>query len=78
MDAAKLREIASRGGKVAHAHGRAHAFTSYEARSAGRMGGAAVSRDRTHMAEIGRLGGLKRRKTQGGDPQTTEGGAAAE
>ena len=67
MDAAKQREIASRGGKSAHAQGRAHVFTSDEARAAGRKGGEAVSRDRKHMAEIGRLGGLKRRKPPEGE-----------
>ena len=49
--------FASMGGKAAHAKGTAHQFTSEEARAAGRKGGAAVSRDRKHMAEIGRKGG---------------------
>lgn len=56
------REIASRGGKAAHAAGHAHEFTPEEARSAGRLGGELVSRDREHMARIGRLGGRARRK----------------
>ena len=60
MDASKQREIASRGGKAAHAQGRAHEFTADEARAAGRKGGEAVSRDRAHMAEIGRRGGMSR------------------
>ncbi len=60
MDPQKQREIASRGGKAAHAHGRAHEFTSEEARNAGRKGGEVVSRDRQHMAEIGREGGIAR------------------
>lgn len=32
----KKREIASMGGKAAHEHGRAHRFTSEEARAAGK------------------------------------------
>lgn len=60
MDAAKQREIASKGGRAAHAKGTAHEFTSEEARVAGRKGGEAVSRDRTHMSAIGREGGHSR------------------
>ncbi len=58
MDDEKQREIASEGGRAAHASGHAHEFDSEEARAAGRKGGEAVSRDRQHMAEIGRMGGL--------------------
>src|SRR6478752_4337114 len=57
MDAAKQREIASKGGKAAHTKGTAHEWSSDEARNAGRKGGEAVSRDRAHMAAIGREGG---------------------
>ena len=39
MDPAKQREIASKGGKAAHAKGRAHEFTPEQAREAGRKGG---------------------------------------
>jgi len=60
MDAAKQREIASKGGRAAHSKGNAHEFTSDEARVAGRKGGEAVSRDRAHMAAIGREGGHSR------------------
>ena len=60
MDAAKQREIASKGGRAAHSKGTAHEFTSEEARVAGRKGGEAVSRDRAHMAAIGREGGHSR------------------
>jgi len=62
MDPAKQREIASRGGKAAHAKGTAHEFTSEEARGAGRKGGLVVSRDRAHMVAIGREGGFMRAK----------------
>jgi general stress protein YciG len=51
------REIASKGGKAAHAKGTAHQFTSEEAREAGKKGGRKVSENREHMAEIGRKGG---------------------
>ncbi len=60
MDPDKQREIASKGGRAAHAKGTAHEFTSDEARVAGRKGGEAVSRDREHMAAIGREGGIAR------------------
>ncbi len=60
MDAAKQREIASKGGRAAHAKGTAHEFTADEARVAGRKGGEAVSRDRAHMSAIGREGGHSR------------------
>jgi len=60
MDPTKQREIASKGGKAAHAKGTAHEFTTDEARVAGRKGGEAVSRDRDHMSAIGREGGHSR------------------
>lgn len=60
MDPGKQREIASKGGRAAHAKGTAHEFTSDEARVAGRKGGETVSRDRAHMAAIGREGGHSR------------------
>ena len=60
MDTAKQREIASKGGRAAHAKGTAHEFTTDEARVAGRKGGEAVSRDRQHMSTIGREGGHSR------------------
>jgi general stress protein YciG len=67
MDPSKQREIASKGGRAAHAKGTAHEFTTDEARVAGRKGGEAVSRDRAHMSAIGREGGHSRgraRQTQ--------------
>ena len=60
MDPAKQREIASKGGRSAHAKGTTHQFTSEEARAAGRKGGGKVSENREHMAEIGRRGGQAR------------------
>jgi general stress protein YciG len=64
MDPSKQREIASKGGRAAHAKGTAHEFTSDEARVAGRKGGEAVSRDRAHMSTIGREGGHSRGRTR--------------
>jgi uncharacterized protein len=72
MDPARQREIASAGGKAAHKQGSAHEFApgGDEARAAGRKGGATVSRDREHMAEIGRRGGkangARRKKRRSG------------
>jgi general stress protein YciG len=61
MDQEKQREIASKGGRAAHAKGTAHEFTPEEARDAGRKGGETVSRNREHMAQIGREGGKQSR-----------------
>jgi general stress protein YciG len=60
MDAVRQKEIAKAGGKAAHQRGTAHEFTSDEASLAGKKGGLIISQDRSHMAEIGRLGGLTR------------------
>lgn len=72
MDREKQREIARKGGRAAHAKGTAHEFTPDEARAAGRKGGQAVSRNRSHMAEIGRRGGERRganrAQSRGGQP----------
>jgi general stress protein YciG len=46
MNRDKQREIASKGGKAAHAKGRAHEWTAEEAREAGRKGGIASHRRR--------------------------------
>lgn len=54
MDEARVREIASRGGKAAHEQGTAHEFTSEEAREAGRKGGRARAQNRA-MREQGAM-----------------------
>ena len=41
MDRARRREIASKGGKMAHVNGTAHEWTPEEARQAGRKSGTA-------------------------------------
>ena len=79
MDPSRQREIASKGGRAAHAKGTAHEWSSDEARVAGRKGGEVVSRDRAHMAAIGREGGEARganaraaRQTRFGDEGVSE------
>lgn len=59
MSSERQREIARKGGRAAHECGKAHEFTADEARAAGRKGGEAVSANRAHMSEIGRLGGRR-------------------
>jgi general stress protein YciG len=73
MDPAKQREIASKGGKAAHAKGTAHEFTPEEAREAGRKGGqAAHGRGTAHKftseeaREAGRKGGRSARSNANG------------
>jgi general stress protein YciG len=62
MSQASRSAIASRGGKAAHAQGKAHTFTREEAQAAGRKGGAAHSKE--HLLKIGRLGGLARARNR--------------
>lgn len=78
MDRSKQKEIASKGGRAAHAKGTAHEFDSSEAREAGRKGGMAVSRNRDHMAAIGRRGGEARGQARSRTPsQVNSGGAGS-
>src|SRR6476660_2417979 len=78
MDREKQKEIASKGGRAAHAKGTAHEFDSGEARDAGRKGGVAVSRNREHMAAIGRRGGEARGHSRARVPaQANSGGAGS-
>ena len=62
MDRTRVKEIASKGGKAAHAAGTAHQFSSDEARVAGRKGG---------MAPHARRGGVRRRTDS--NPGTAQG-----
>jgi len=66
MDRAKQKEIASKGGKAAHAKGTAHEWTSEEAREAGRKGGMASHRRRKQMME-GETGPSEASDTGNGD-----------
>jgi len=56
MDPNRVKAIASKGGKSAHAKGTAYKFDPAKASEYGRQGGLATSKDRAHMAEIGRKG----------------------
>lgn len=47
MSEQKQREIASKGGRAAHAKGTAHEFSSEEARAAGKKGGQASGKNRS-------------------------------
>ena len=57
MDPTRVREIASMGGRTAHANGRAHEFTSEEAREAGRKGGQARSESNRSKSAASSYGG---------------------
>ena len=78
MDRGKQKEIASKGGKAAHAKGTAHEFDSGEAREAGRKGGLAVSQNRDHMAKIGRRGGEARGAARGRGAGVSNSGGTSE
>ena len=58
----KARAIQSLGGRTAHRLGKGRQFTREEAQVEGKKGGLKVSRDRAHMAEIGRRGGKNARR----------------
>jgi general stress protein YciG len=45
----RQREAASKGGKIAHASGKAHKFSSVEAKEAGRRGGLAIAAKKRQM-----------------------------
>src|SRR6185295_11656877 len=78
LDRSKPKEIASKGGKAAHAKGTAHEFDSGEAREAGRKGGLAVSQNRDHMAKIGRRGGEARGAARGRAVGVANSGSSSE
>jgi len=67
MDRAKQREIASMGGKAAHAKGTAHEWTPQEAREAGRKGGIASHRRRKERANADGLS-IERKDLLSTDP----------
>ncbi len=56
MSEDRQREIASQGGKAAHASGNAHEFTSEEAREAGRKGGRSRQRNGNSSSSRGNNG----------------------
>jgi general stress protein YciG len=77
MDRSKQREIASKGGRAAHEKGTAHEFDAGEARAAGRKGGVTVSKNREHMAAIGRRGGEARGANRAARLQSQNNGEAS-
>lgn len=56
----RRRELASIGGRAAHAKGTAHEFNRETATEAGRKGGKVAASRPGRMAEIGKLGGQAR------------------
>lgn len=65
MTPEKQREIASKGGRAAHAKGTAHEWTSEEARQAGRKGGqiSRGGRGRLKPEEISGIAGISSEPT---------------
>jgi uncharacterized protein len=61
----KRKAIAASGGRSTQRQGKGHRFTTSEAAEAGRLGGLETSRDRAFMSEIGKKGGLKKRRDDG-------------
>jgi general stress protein YciG len=70
MDPQKQREIASEGGKAAHASGNAHEFTSEEARKAGSMS----HKNDGNRQSGSESGGGSRQSGSGGSGGGTRGG----
>jgi len=77
MDPELQRQIAAKGGRSAHARGKAHTFSAEEARVAGAQGGLKVSANREHMAAIGRRGGLARKGRRKSVPEPVVDGSGA-
>jgi uncharacterized protein len=72
MDPERQREIASEGGKAAHASGNAHEFTSEEARKAGSMSHKNDGNRQSGSSESGSGGGSRQSSgggTRGGTPE---------
>lgn len=77
MNPDKQREIASKGGKAAHAKGTAHEWDSEEAREAGSKGGKAAHAkgtahewDSKEAREAGRKGGLHSHSSSNKSPNS--------
>lgn len=70
MDPERQRQIASEGGRAAHAQGTAHEFTPEEAREAGRKGGEASRAARARKANESK----EEEPRSGGGPRGEEGG----
>jgi len=65
MTVEQKREIASAGGKAAHAKGSAYKFNTLTAKEAGKKGGKTVSQNKEHMSIIGQKGGQARSRNMG-------------
>ena len=70
MDPARQREIASQGGKAAHAKGTAHEFTSEEARRAGSLSHG----NRQSASASASAGTASRTSSKSGNRQSAQGG----
>jgi general stress protein YciG len=75
MDPERQRQIASEGGRAAHAQGTAHEFTPEEAREAGRKGGEASRAARARRASA-EEGGSAEESGAGAAPRGAEGRGA--
>jgi len=64
MDPEALKALAAKGGRTAQAGGNAHRFTAEETRKGGEKTGAAMAKDASYMAEIGRRGGFARKRAK--------------
>ena len=71
MNAEKQREIASEGGRAAHASGNAHEFTSEEAREAGKL-----SHGGNRQSGSNESGGKSGGGNKGGGNQSGSGGGS--
>jgi hypothetical protein len=69
MDPQKQREIASEGGRAAHASGNAHEFTSEEARRAGSMSHKNDGNSQSGNAGNSQSGNQRGNSTRGGTPE---------
>lgn len=69
MDPQRQREIASEGGRAAHASGNAHEFNSQEAREAGSM---------SHKNDGNKQSGNQGSSNQGGNQQSGQRGGSSE
>jgi general stress protein YciG len=66
MSPERRKEVCSAGGKAAHAKGKAHKFTTEEARLAGKIGGQKIKdkAEPDHFKKLGSLGGKARHKSR--------------
>ena len=75
MDPARQREIASAGGRAAHASGNAHEFTSEEARQAGKLSHGGGNRQGASSGSGARSGGGSKSGSEGNAGGGSKGGS---